>query len=260
MRLMSKGDYVIVPKRTKFTGSGKLGLNLATQLQLLQLFSIKDYRKGHGEIPTFLPLWWYSKIKHGSLCHSGGVLTSTVITNRGQMIGVGQQLRNTYDELAETHPPFAIHIGPDRKKEVLNLATQLQLLQLFSIKDYRKGHGEIPTFLPLWWYSKIKHVQSLPFWCSFNIYCHYKSRSNDWSRATVEEHLWWASRNPSSFLNPYWARQKAGAFKLGNTVAASSAALHQKQERSWSNSHISSTVMVFQNQTTCAVSAILVEL
>ena len=28
MRLMSKGEYVIVPKGTKFTGSGKLGLTL----------------------------------------------------------------------------------------------------------------------------------------------------------------------------------------------------------------------------------------
>ena len=28
MRLMSKGEYLIVPKGTKFTGSGKLGLNL----------------------------------------------------------------------------------------------------------------------------------------------------------------------------------------------------------------------------------------
>ena len=28
MRLMSKGEYVIVPKGTKFTGSGKLGLML----------------------------------------------------------------------------------------------------------------------------------------------------------------------------------------------------------------------------------------
>ena len=26
MRLMSNGEYVIVPKGTKFTGSGKLGL------------------------------------------------------------------------------------------------------------------------------------------------------------------------------------------------------------------------------------------
>ena len=26
MRLMSKGEYLIVPKGTKFTGSGKLGL------------------------------------------------------------------------------------------------------------------------------------------------------------------------------------------------------------------------------------------
>ena len=27
MRLMSKGEYVIVPKGTKFPGEGKLGLN-----------------------------------------------------------------------------------------------------------------------------------------------------------------------------------------------------------------------------------------
>ena len=27
VRLMSKGEYLIVPKGTKFTGSGKLGLN-----------------------------------------------------------------------------------------------------------------------------------------------------------------------------------------------------------------------------------------
>ena len=195
-----------------------------------------------------------------SLCRSDGALTSTVITNRGQMIGVGQQSRNTYDELAGTHPPSSIHIGPDRKQEVLNLATQLQPLQLLFIKKQERSWSN-STFLPQWWCSKIKrHVQPQPFWRSFNIYCHYKSRSNDWSRATVKKHLWWPSRNPSSFLNPYWARQKGG-FKLGNTAAASSAALHQRQqERSWSNSHISSTVMVFQNQTTGAVSAILEEL
>ena len=28
MRLMSKGEYLIVPKGTKFTGSGKLGLSV----------------------------------------------------------------------------------------------------------------------------------------------------------------------------------------------------------------------------------------
>ena len=28
MRLMSKGEYVIVPKGTKFMGSGKLGLRV----------------------------------------------------------------------------------------------------------------------------------------------------------------------------------------------------------------------------------------
>ena len=37
------------------------------------------------------------------------------------MIGVGQQLRNTYNELAGTHPPSAIHIRSDRKQEVLTL-------------------------------------------------------------------------------------------------------------------------------------------
>ena len=30
MRLMSKGEYLIVPKETKFTGSGKLGLSPGT--------------------------------------------------------------------------------------------------------------------------------------------------------------------------------------------------------------------------------------
>ena len=29
VRLMSKGEYLIVPKGTKFTGSGKLGLRLS---------------------------------------------------------------------------------------------------------------------------------------------------------------------------------------------------------------------------------------
>ena len=28
MRLMTKGEYLIVPKGTKFTGAGKLGLKL----------------------------------------------------------------------------------------------------------------------------------------------------------------------------------------------------------------------------------------
>ena len=147
-----------------------------------QLLFIKGNRKGHGPIPTFLPQWWYSKIKrHVQSLPFWWSFNTTVITNRGQMIGVGQQLRNTYDELAGTHPSSSIHIGPDRKQELLNLATQLQPLQLLFIKDNRKGHGPIPTFLPQWWYSKIKrHVQSLPFWWSFNIYYHYKLQSNDW--------------------------------------------------------------------------------
>ena len=32
MRLMSKGEYLIVPKGTKFTGSGKLGLTCISML------------------------------------------------------------------------------------------------------------------------------------------------------------------------------------------------------------------------------------
>ena len=39
MRLMSKGEYLIVPKGTKFTGSGKLGLN--SNLSNLVIFSIQ---------------------------------------------------------------------------------------------------------------------------------------------------------------------------------------------------------------------------
>ena len=31
MRLMSKGEYLIVPKGTKFTGSGKLGLSIVSR-------------------------------------------------------------------------------------------------------------------------------------------------------------------------------------------------------------------------------------
>ena len=35
MRLMSKGEYLIVPKATKFTGSGKLGLKASDGENLL---------------------------------------------------------------------------------------------------------------------------------------------------------------------------------------------------------------------------------
>ena len=37
MRLMSKGEYLMVPKGTKFTGSGKLGLNLCLKMSEMQL-------------------------------------------------------------------------------------------------------------------------------------------------------------------------------------------------------------------------------
>ena len=32
MRLMSKGEYLIVPKGTKFMGAGKLGLNVIMKM------------------------------------------------------------------------------------------------------------------------------------------------------------------------------------------------------------------------------------
>ena len=38
MRLMSKGEYLIVPKGTKFTGSGKLGLTDVQHGQNLSTF------------------------------------------------------------------------------------------------------------------------------------------------------------------------------------------------------------------------------
>ena len=38
MRLMSKGEYLIVPKGTKFTGSGKLGLSIYL-VRLAQLWN-----------------------------------------------------------------------------------------------------------------------------------------------------------------------------------------------------------------------------
>ena len=38
MRLMSKGEYLIVPKGTKFTGSGKLGLNIGSNYYLISNF------------------------------------------------------------------------------------------------------------------------------------------------------------------------------------------------------------------------------
>ena len=36
MRLMSKGEYLIVPKGTKFTGSGKLGLMVSAGMVCLE--------------------------------------------------------------------------------------------------------------------------------------------------------------------------------------------------------------------------------
>ena len=59
MRLMSKGEYLIVPKGTKFTGAGKLGLKSALLFILqsiynafAQIFTLfKDF------FPNFQYLW-----------------------------------------------------------------------------------------------------------------------------------------------------------------------------------------------------------
>ena len=40
MRLMSKGEYLIVPKGTKFKGSGELGLKLKTMKVFIHLVNI----------------------------------------------------------------------------------------------------------------------------------------------------------------------------------------------------------------------------
>ena len=41
MRLMSKGEYLIVPKGTKFTGSGKLGFSVLTIIANLSASLLK---------------------------------------------------------------------------------------------------------------------------------------------------------------------------------------------------------------------------
>ena len=44
MRLMSKGEYLIVPKGTKFKGSGKLGLNNGKLILLLRYIVLSNLR------------------------------------------------------------------------------------------------------------------------------------------------------------------------------------------------------------------------
>ena len=48
MRLMSKGEYLIVPKGTKFKGSGKLGLILPSQNNSYSL-RVKPPQKFHSQ-------------------------------------------------------------------------------------------------------------------------------------------------------------------------------------------------------------------
>ena len=58
MRLMSKGEYLIVPKGTKFTGPGKLGLNDA--------FTLGDIKKkNHIYFSSGLSL--FQEVKNHSL-------------------------------------------------------------------------------------------------------------------------------------------------------------------------------------------------
>ena len=45
MRLMSKGEYLIVPKGTKFTGVGKLGLNVFFPVFYYQCLYLKTVLK-----------------------------------------------------------------------------------------------------------------------------------------------------------------------------------------------------------------------
>ena len=52
MRLMSKGEYLIVPKGTKFMGSGKLGLTLV----LLRVFPKHIFRRGVVATPLGLSI------------------------------------------------------------------------------------------------------------------------------------------------------------------------------------------------------------
>ena len=44
MRLMSKGEYLIVPKGTKFKGSGKLGLTLVSVWSYMAKFDVNNLK------------------------------------------------------------------------------------------------------------------------------------------------------------------------------------------------------------------------
>ena len=43
VRLMSKGEYLIVPKGTKFTGSDKLGLTLSQNI--IRIILVNSYKR-----------------------------------------------------------------------------------------------------------------------------------------------------------------------------------------------------------------------
>ena len=55
IRLMSKGEYLIVPKGTKFTGSGKLGLTI---------HFVHSPHQGNLQYPIFTPSFKYYDHHH----------------------------------------------------------------------------------------------------------------------------------------------------------------------------------------------------
>ena len=61
MRLMSKGEYVIVPKGTKFTGSGKLGLKkiiITTTNKIYSLSIFNEYvQDGREKYNGSIQIW-----------------------------------------------------------------------------------------------------------------------------------------------------------------------------------------------------------
>ena len=74
MRLMSKGEYLIVPKGTKFTGSGKLGLTTKSQrlvnrgavriiLKVLSLKGCLSAFRLHMSIVIFYHLFFFHSHK-----------------------------------------------------------------------------------------------------------------------------------------------------------------------------------------------------
>ena len=60
MRLMSKGEYLIVPKGTKFTGLGKLGLNYEPNIHNFTCLHSKCHSIQDVQVCTFYTLKFYA--------------------------------------------------------------------------------------------------------------------------------------------------------------------------------------------------------